>query len=107
RSSAIRIEEEIGVITCVIERTDKRTGMARFGLPHLPAEVGVAPDRLRIAGALGIEPEDIGTSLYSPAVWSAGVAFYLVPVKSAKVLAKVRAERRGWNEVFPLGHNCV
>lgn len=107
RSSAIRIEEKIGVITCVIERVDRRTGVARFGLPHLPAEVGVAPDRLRIAAALGIEPEDVATELYAPAVWSAGVVYYLIPVRSPAVLAKVRVERRGWSEVFPLEHNAA
>jgi trans-2,3-dihydro-3-hydroxyanthranilate isomerase len=107
RASAIRLEEQIGVITCVIERVDKRTGLARFGLPHLPAEVGVAPDRLRIAAALGIEPEDIGTELYAPAVWSAGVLFYLVPVRNPVVLARIKPERRGWSEAFPLGHNSV
>jgi trans-2,3-dihydro-3-hydroxyanthranilate isomerase len=107
RSSAIRIEEQIGVITSVIERVDRRTGLARFGLPHLPAEAGVAPDRRRMAEALGIEPEEIASELYVPAVWSAGVLFYLVPVRGASVLARVRAERRGWNEVFPLGHHSV
>jgi trans-2,3-dihydro-3-hydroxyanthranilate isomerase len=107
RSSAIRIEEQIGIVTCVIERVDKRTGLARFGLPHLPVEVGVAPDKLRIAGALGIEPEDLGQPLYQPGVWSAGVTFYLIPVRGPGVLARIKPDRRGWNEIFPLGHNSV
>ncbi len=107
RSSAIRIEEQIGVITCVIERVDKRSGVARFGLPHLPVEVGVAPDRLRIAAALGIEPEEVATEVYAPAVWSAGVTYYLIPVRNPAVLAKVRPERRGWSDVFPLEHGAA
>src|SRR5690606_20119583 len=36
RSSAVRLEEEVGLVTCVIERIDKRTGVARFALPLLP-----------------------------------------------------------------------
>jgi len=47
RSSAIRIEAKIGVITCVIDRIDKVRGQARFALPHLPAPAGSAPTRSR------------------------------------------------------------
>lgn len=107
RSSAIRIEEKVGLITCIIERVDKRTGHARFGLPHLPTEAGTSPDRFKLALALGLEPDDIGCELHKPGVYSAGVIFYTVPVRNAAALRRVTPERRGWNEVFPLGHNSV
>lgn len=107
RTSAVRIEERVGVITCIIEKLNRREGFARFALPIMPEEVGKAPDALRIAAALGIEPEDVGCGVYQPAVFSAGVVFYLVPVRDAAVLKRVRPERRGWSEVFPLGHNSV
>jgi trans-2,3-dihydro-3-hydroxyanthranilate isomerase len=68
---------------------------------------GSAPDTHRIALALGLEPEDIGFGAHKPSVYSAGVIFYLVPVKSAAILARVRPDRRGWNEIFQLGHNSV
>jgi trans-2,3-dihydro-3-hydroxyanthranilate isomerase len=107
RATAVRIEERIGLVTCVIEKVDRRSGFARFALPILPEEVGKSPDALRIAGALGIEPEDVGCGVYQPAVFSAGVVFYLVPVRDAGVLKRLKLERRGWDEVFPLGHNSV
>lgn len=107
RATAIRIEERVGLITCIIENLNRHAGFARFGLPLLPEEVGKAPNLLRIAGALGIEPEDIGCGLFQPAVFSAGVVFYLVPVRDAHVLKRLKVERRGWDEVFPLGHNAV
>jgi trans-2,3-dihydro-3-hydroxyanthranilate isomerase len=107
KMTAIRLEEQVGVITCVIEKIDRRTGNARFGLPHLPMVVGTAPDALKISIALGIEPEDIGFGLHKPSVYSAGVTFYLVPVKNAAVLASVKPDRRGWAEIFPLEHNSV
>jgi trans-2,3-dihydro-3-hydroxyanthranilate isomerase len=107
KMSAIRLEEQVGTITCVIERLDRRTGNARFALPHLPAIAGHAPDTLRIAAALGIEPEEIGIGTHKPSVYSAGVIFYLVPVKNPSVLAAVKPDRRGWAETFPLGHNSV
>jgi trans-2,3-dihydro-3-hydroxyanthranilate isomerase len=107
KMTAIRLEEQIGVITCVIERIDRRTGNARFALPHLPIEAGKAPDKLRAAAALGIEPEDIGFAMHQPSVYSAGVAFYLIPVRGPSVLRQVKPDRRGWSEIFPLGHNSV
>ncbi len=107
KMTAIRLEEPIGVITCVIERIDRSTGNARFALPHLPMVAGSAPDTHRIALALGLVPEDIGFGAHKPSVYSAGVIFYLVPVKSAAVLARVTPDRRGWNEIFQLGHNSV
>ncbi|HEV7278547.1 MAG TPA: PhzF family phenazine biosynthesis protein [Devosiaceae bacterium] len=107
RSSAVRLEEPVGLVTCVIERVDKRTGIARFALPLLPEKVGQPPSKQKLAAVLGLEPDEIGCGVYSPAVYSAGVTFYLVPVRNATVLKKLRLERRGWNDVFPLGHNAV
>ena len=107
RVSAVRIEEPIGLITCVIDRVDKRSAEARFALPLLPQEVGTPPSKADIAMALGIDLGDIGCGPYQPAVYSAGVLFYLVPVRNALVLKKLKLERRGWNDIFSLGQNSV
>jgi trans-2,3-dihydro-3-hydroxyanthranilate isomerase len=107
RASAVRLEEKIGVITCVIEKIDKVRGQARFALPHLPEVAGAAPDKLKLALALGLEPDDIGCGPFHPSVYSAGVIFYLVPVQSPAVLRRVTPERRGWGEFFPLGEGSV
>ncbi|MEO6394351.1 MAG: PhzF family phenazine biosynthesis protein [Devosia sp.] len=107
RTSAIRLEEKIGVITCVIEKLDKRTGHARFALPHLPVVAGKSPDKGRLALTLGVEPDDIGCGLYRPGVYSAGVIYYTVPVRNASVLKWLSPQVRGWNEAFPLGLSAV
>ena len=52
RTSAIRIEEQVGVITCVIEKKDKRTGHARFALPHLPSVAGT-PEMAKAEASAG------------------------------------------------------
>jgi trans-2,3-dihydro-3-hydroxyanthranilate isomerase len=104
----VRIEERIGVITALVERTDTHLGKAKFALPRLPDEVeGMAPDPAAVATALGIQPDDIGCGLYQPAVFTAGNIFYLIPVKNSRVLAGLKLERRGWNEVFPLERHSV
>ncbi|HEY9010213.1 MAG TPA: PhzF family phenazine biosynthesis protein [Devosia sp.] len=107
RSTAVRIEEEVGLITCVIEQPEKRSAFARFALPKLPEPAGEAPDADRLAAALGLSPDEIGCAPYRPAIYSAGVLFYLVPVRDAAALRRVKPERRGWGEVFPLGHSSV
>jgi trans-2,3-dihydro-3-hydroxyanthranilate isomerase len=107
RLSAVRIEERVGLITCIVDKIDKRSAYARFALPHLPEEVGKSPDVKIIATALGIEPDAIGCGLYQPAVYSAGVIFYLVPVRSTRVLKQLELDLSRWRETFPLGNNSV
>ncbi len=107
RSSAIRIEEQVGTITCVMERVEKGAGFARFALPQLPGEVTAAPEKTQIARTLGIEPDEVGCGPYQPGVFSAGVAYYVVPVRDSGVLRRLRVERRGWNETYPLENGSV
>lgn len=104
---AVRIEEQVGLITALVERIDKTTGEARFGLPQLPEEVGVAPSKRALALALGLEDEDIGSGIYPPAVFSAGVLFYLVPVQNAAVLKRIEPQALVWKQTFPLGHHSA
>ena len=107
RSSAVRLEEQVGLITCVMDKVDKQVGFARFALPQLPSETGKAPDVHNIARTLGIAPEEVGCGIYHPALYSAGVDYYLGPVRDTGVLRRVKPERRGWSEVYPIGHNAV
>lgn len=107
RTTALRLEEKVGVITCVVERLEKHLGKARFALPVLPEEVGKAPTKQAIALTLGLEADEIGCGLYQPALFSAGVPFYLVPVRDPDVLRRINLERRGWDEVYPVGRHSV
>lgn len=105
--TAVRIEEKIGLITALFEKTDKRSGEARFALPRLPVRIGSLEDRAAIALALGIERDEIGCGVYQPAVYSAGVEFHLVPVRDASVLARVALNMGQWAHTFPHGHHSV
>lgn len=107
RSTAVRLEEKVGVITCVIERVEKDAGLARFALPRLPEEAGHAPSAAAIAATLGLEADDIGCGPYQPALYSAGVPYYLLPVRDAAALRRIRLERRGWDETYPSGRGSV
>lgn len=105
--SAVRIEEKVGLITALFERSDKRSGEARFALPRLPEVVAPASEKLAIAMALGIEIEDIGCGPYQPAVYSAGNVFHLVPVRNAAVLKRLVPNMAAWNAAFPHGRHST
>lgn len=105
--SAVRLEEHVGLVTALFEKVDRRTGEARFALPRLPERVGKAPEKRDIALALGIEAEEIGCGTFQPDVFSAGNIFYLLPVRDAGVLKRIKLNPGGWAEIFPLGHNSV
>jgi trans-2,3-dihydro-3-hydroxyanthranilate isomerase len=107
RVTAVRLEEQIGLITALFEKTDKRSGEARFALPRLPTRVAGLDDRAAISLALGIERDEIGCGAYQPAVYSAGVEFHLVPVRDAGVLARVVLNMGQWAQTFPHGHHSV
>ncbi|MCZ4272640.1 PhzF family phenazine biosynthesis protein [Maritalea porphyrae] len=100
RITAVRLEEKIGTIVAITERLNKVSGHARFGLPELPKQVGDAPDIDKIAGSLGLQPEQIGWGSMQPTIYSAGVPFVLVPVSDQDALAAIKLERRGWTDVY-------
>lgn len=103
RATAIRLEEKIGVITCVMDKLGKKLGAANFSVPHLPEEVGPAPDKAAIAKTLGLSPEQIGCTVFEPARYSAGLEYMLVPVQDRKALSSIKLERRGWTDVYGTG----
>lgn len=107
RASAVRIEEQVGLVTALFEKTSKRGGEARFGLPKLPGRLADLPNRLGLAQALGIEVGDVGCESFRPAVFSAGVTFHLVPVRDAAVLRRIEVNRAIWNEVFSHDHHSA
>lgn len=108
RLSAVRIEEKVGLVTCLIENANKHSARARFALPRLPEEAGKAPDRQAAALALGIEADDIGFADHlRPAVYSAGVLYYLVPVRDAAVLRRLEPNGALWSHAFPMGDQSV
>lgn len=100
RVSAVRLELGVGNVTAVMEKIDKRTGEAKFALPKLPERTGELTDIASVAERLGLAESDIGCDGMMPAQYSAGNAFYLVPIANARALAAIKLERRGWTDTF-------
>lgn len=92
---AFGLEEEVGIVPCVVELTGERQGRARFRLPKLPLPFGERdPDAAECAMALGLEPGEIGFGRHLPSRHSAGVPYDLVPVRSREALDRARATDR-------------
>lgn len=108
RATAIRFEEKVGLITAIMEKKGRSWGAAHFSLPVKPEEQGVGPDTAAVAATLGIDPDEIGCGPFDRTRhFSAGVDFYLVPVRDSGVLTRIKLERRGWANTYPALHNSV
>lgn len=99
---AVVLEEEVGLVSCLARKV-KGVLRASFTLPRLPERVGPAPAADIIAAALHLAAEDIGFGTHRPGVFSAGVPFTLVPVRSLDAAARAWPNLAVWSESFSTG----
>ncbi|MBX9932220.1 MAG: PhzF family phenazine biosynthesis protein [Methylobacterium sp.] len=91
---AFGLEEEIGVISCVVE-TREEGGRVRFTLPVLPDYLGEGPEAEALAIALGLSPGEIGFGRHEPSRHACGPDFIFVPLASTDALDKARVDPAG------------
>ena len=102
------MEEKIGPVPCRVEPTGADSGRAQFDLPRLPEQVGAVGDNAAIAAALSIAPDDIGFEGFTPALWSAGNPFAMVPLNSLDAIRRCRAVEAQWSSAFGTdAHNAA
>lgn len=94
------LEENIGLIPCATASIDADRGRARFQLARLPEEAGETTGRENIAAALGLAPEDIGFDGFRPSLWSAGVPFAYVPLRSLDAVKRCQPRLEHWEAAF-------
>ena len=94
------LEEEIGIVPCVVETRGPDRGYARFRLPRLPEAVEGAPDPTSIAWALGLDPAKIGFDLHVPSRHAAGNTFTFVPVRDLESVEKAFPAPDAFTRVF-------
>ncbi|MGD9844970.1 MAG: PhzF family phenazine biosynthesis protein [Variibacter sp.] len=97
---AFVLEEGVGPVTCHVERRADGASHARFALPRLPQHVGELGDAADVAAALGLELDDLGCDGFEPGLWSAGVAFAMVPVRSLDAAARAHVDIGRWGDAF-------
>jgi trans-2,3-dihydro-3-hydroxyanthranilate isomerase len=97
---AFVLEEDVGPVSCMTASVDAEHGRARFQLARLPEELGEAGSHESVAAALGLAPDDIGLDPFRPSLWSAGIAFTLVPVRSLNAIRRCQPRVEHWDAAF-------
>lgn len=99
-AQAFGLEEQVGVVPCIVETKGKRAGHARFRLPQLPVMDGEGPDEIATAWALGLDPAEIGFDRHVVTRYTAGNAFSFVPVASLGGVAKAKPAGDAFEKAF-------
>ena len=99
RDLRIVLEEEVGDVVCLVRHGKGRALAADFEVPLLPERLDLAiPSDAEIAGALGLEPGDIGFDRHRPSLFSAGAPYLFVPIRSLAAIARARPGATSWTE---------
>ena len=91
-AQAFGLEEQVGIVPCVVEPRGEHEGYARFRLPRLPEFVAGAMQPVDAAAAFGLDPKEIGFDLHLPSRHSAGNPFDFVPVLSLEAIGRARPQ---------------
>ncbi len=92
---AIVLEEGVGPVHCKV-KADRNGGHASFVVPRLSRQQPLAASTSEIAKAMGIDLDDVGFGEHKVSLWSAGVPYVMLPVKSVDVLAQLRLDAEKW-----------
>ncbi|MDF1609365.1 PhzF family phenazine biosynthesis protein [Hoeflea sp. YIM 152468] len=97
------LEEVIGAVRCAVRIRPGEAGFAEFDLPRLSRRLDIDIEPADIGAALGLDPHEIGFENHRVSLWSAGVAFVLVPVHDQAAAAKAECNAAEWDRVAPMG----
>ena len=98
---ALVLEEKVGDISCRAEIGDG-PGRAEFDLPRLPQKVELELKWQEAAAALGIDRAEIGFDRHQVSVWTAGVPYVAVPVKSIRAVRQAAVNAEKWLSLIKL-----
>jgi trans-2,3-dihydro-3-hydroxyanthranilate isomerase len=89
-AQAFGLEENVGIVPCVVERRGEGLGYARFRIPRLPEVLEGGPTVADAAWALGLDPSEIGFDRHVPSRHAAGNPFDFIPVATRDAVARSR-----------------
>ncbi len=97
----IALEEKIGVVKVEVTRRSGGVPRAVFVLPRPSENLNLDIDPVLAARALGLDPLDLGFGAHGLSVWSAGVPFAMVPVRSLEAIGRASvADLPVWRQAF-------
>ena len=93
----IVLEEKVGDIVCVVRHRKGQALAAYFDLPKLPERLADAPpSKAEIAMRTGLSQDDIGFDGHEPRLFSAGVPYLFVPVRSLEAIGRADPRLTRW-----------
>ena len=92
----IVLEEEAGIVPVDLTRSGGAVE-GWFSAPVLPERIDLALAPAKIAGALGLDPGQIGWRGQVPGLWEGGPRFLFVPVADRAALAAARPLEPQWS----------
>ncbi|WP_427139293.1 PhzF family phenazine biosynthesis protein [Shinella sp. G-2] len=95
------LEENVGPVRCAVKRGDRKAAFAEFDLPRKSVRLDATFDRQALADAFSLKPGQIGFENHVPSLWSAGVAFVMVPVHDLAAAAVVEFDPALWERCAP------
>lgn len=107
----LMVEEALGDIRCIVRpsktagdgvKPGPACGFAEFDLPRVSRQVASRVDHNSVAEALGLSPHMLGFENHAISVWSAGVAYVLVPVRDLASVEECVCNGAAWENLAPL-----
>lgn len=95
------LEENVGPVRCAIKLGARRAGFAEFDVPRKSVRLEAGFDRQALADAFSLKPGQIGFENHLPSLWSAGVAFVMIPVHDLAAAAAVEFDPALWERCAP------
>jgi trans-2,3-dihydro-3-hydroxyanthranilate isomerase len=92
------LEEQVGPVRCMVRLNAGKTTFAEFDLPRGSQRLDGEFDAGKVADALCISPADIGFENHRLSVWSAGVAFLMVPVRDMAAAENIVFDPTLWRK---------
>jgi trans-2,3-dihydro-3-hydroxyanthranilate isomerase len=86
------LEETIGTIRCEVIKGRGGATFAQFAIPEAPRKIKATPSPVALARAFSLEPADIGFARHAPSIYSAGLAFIFIPLRSRAAVDAARID---------------
>lgn len=95
------LEENVGPVRCAVKIAESGAAFAEFDLPRKSVRLDALLDRQAIADACGLKASQIGFENHAPSLWSAGVAYVLIPVHDLAAASEAEFDLALWQRCVP------
>jgi trans-2,3-dihydro-3-hydroxyanthranilate isomerase len=95
------LEENVGPVRCAVRLADGKAAFAEFDVPRKSTRLNATFDRQALADAFSLKPGQIGFENHVPSLWSAGVAFVMIPLHDLAAASAVEFDPALWERCAP------